>query len=225
MTTAVEARGHCVECNERPADNGVVCRPCTATIHRRLREENARRHRDGWLEAIGLPRAYRAASFGDLQTQALELVRSFVESGGVQRGRLLGVLGPTGIGKTHAAAALHAEQLVDLGAAQRYLFASALTRRLSSYRDAQAAIDEAVAPRLLVLDDLPVPLGEERAVAGLEEILVAREAEQRATVLCSNGRPDELRQVLGDRLLDRFRSWGVIHALTGPSLRRAPAAT
>jgi len=189
----------------------------------RAREEKALRE---WFQPrVGVPVIFRTANptTAPRVTPALLAVRKFLARGGVSGGRLLVLLGPTGVGKTFGACAMINEVLLTLRGAQRFIVAPTLYRRLDDFATRGAAMDEAASVTLLVLDDVPVQ--RHQRVAGLvEELLCTREAYRLATVLTSNATPQQLQALLGDRLIDRFRAWGEIHALTGPSLRQPSEA-
>jgi DNA replication protein DnaC len=190
-----------------------------------LKEFN--RNRPYYLEHVGLPRDLWRFSFATLErTHAVEIVQAFHERGDVRRGRALGLLGPTGIGKTAAVAALVDACLRELRTSIGYVNGLTLVRELHDFDLVGDAMDRCTSTKikLLVLDDLP-RVTDDRVQQLIEEIFVVRESERLATVFTSNLTPKQLGDALTDRVRDRFRSWGSIHAIKGASMRRAPAAT
>jgi len=115
--------------------------------------------------------------------------------------------------------------LPDLQTRQSYQLGSTLVRQLGDFNARDQALERCARARLLVVDDLPCHRDDDRAARLLEELLVIREAERRATVITSNVVPQRLDTLLGDRVRDRLRSWGSVEAVAGPSLRRAPEPT
>jgi DNA replication protein DnaC len=217
-TNAATLERSCAWC-DAPATHGQWCEPHLAEIRereRRTAEDEVRRRRTEFLEAIGVPVRLQASTFAtSTATKPLELVRAFRDNG---RGRLLGLLGPTGVGKSWACAALINDVLSDLRTSQRWMLCSTLLRELSDYKLSDAAIARACSGRLLVLDDFQPPPSPEMASA-VEEILVRREQNGLEVVITSNLRREQLEAVLSDRLLDRFRAWGELHEVRGRSLR------
>jgi DNA replication protein DnaC len=150
-------------------------------------------------------------------TRCVELVRAYQLR--VVDGCALVLLGPTSVGKTCAVVALVNALLADLQTRQVYQLGSTLVRALADFRGRDLVVERCVRARLLVVDDLAPYRDEARVTRLLEEIFVVREAERRATVITSNVTPP-LAGLLGDRVVDRLRSWGSVAAVNGDSLRR-----
>lgn len=188
---------------------------------RRDREAEAERNRSEWLSLIGVPRPLHAFSFATLDdTRCVAIVREYRQS--VFDGRALVLLGPTGIGKTVASVALLNSLLPDFQMRMTYALGLALVRELQNFRACDEVIDRCMRARVLVVDDLPRHGEDERVAAMIEELLIVREAEQRATVITSNIAPKNLETLLSDRVRDRLKSWGRVEAVSGASLRRPP---
>ncbi|WP_462322611.1 ATP-binding protein [Halochromatium sp.] len=185
------------------------------------------------LAASGIPERFRSKGFADYQADIAEqlLARSICQdyacalSAGQRPGETLLLLGGPGTGKTHLACAILAT-LVRAG--QRGWYVS-LPSALRSLRDASAsrsqgseadAFAQLSAPDLLVLDDLiDAPQDDHRGV--LFEVLDARYAQQRATILIGDLPASRLEHALGPRVIERFHEAGTHQvSFTWPSHRR-----
>ena len=138
--------------------------------------------------------------------------------------------GPTGIGKTAAVTALFRDQAVWQCDDPVFFEFPALVRLFigkGSLRDAEGdeldPLTVCIESDCLYLDDVGAAhLKEDGLAASLfEEVIVAREAERRTTLITTNLTPRAFRAEFGDRIADRvFGDWGVWHSIKGPSLRR-----
>jgi DNA replication protein DnaC len=216
----------CNECSEpAPVDvpRFVMWRCAQHEEEERARQQHAkdeeqRRIRDYALNLIGVPLGYRGSTFETLKSNAIvEVCKTWLASRGVSRGRFLGLLGPTGVGKTAAAAAISNQLVESIRSDQRFTLAGALYRRLHNFNSVNGAMEEATSTRLLVLDDFQPPRPEVASL--IEELFIAREADGRATIVTSNLMKKQLLAVLGDRVADRLKAWGEIHEFPGRSLR------
>jgi DNA replication protein DnaC len=216
----------CLVCGQPVGPRGYLCE-----LHQveedaraqRRREEEAERNRRPWLEEIGVPLPLHAFTFETLEaTRAVTIMKDFWHV--VEQGRALVMLGPTGVGKTVAASALINALLPSFRTSMCYVLGLTLVRQLHAFDECDDAMERCTRTRLLVLDDLP-RVGDERVAQMLEELLIVREAERRATVITSNVPPKQIGTLFTDRVLDRLKTWGSIQAVTGESLRRAPATT
>ncbi|MBM4439767.1 MAG: ATP-binding protein [Candidatus Rokubacteria bacterium] len=207
---------------DAPAVRHGFCESHDAAVReseRRARLEKMRHRRSDWLEAIGVPPLLRSATFAtSTATAAIEIVRTFVANDGVKRGRLVGLCGPTGVGKSWSVAALVDELLFNAGEAQRWMLCSTLLRDLDDYKRRDAAMGRACSGKLLVLDDFQAP-GSPAVATMVEEILIRREQDRLALAFTSNLTRQALEATLPDRVLDRFRAWGEVHEVRGKSMR------
>lgn len=92
----------------------------------------------------------------------------------------------------------------------------------------RARADRAARAALLVVDDLGAKTtkGVEYWLAWLDGVLTMRHArhsdtDPRRTIITSNDTPEKFKALVGDRMLDRMREGGVLHAFGGKSLRGA----
>lgn len=224
-------RGQCERCGAEADILGPVrlCDDCKVKELRAHKKglDMAREH--ARLERTGLPRRYWEASFeGPRETQAMTAARQYAAMDcqhgeyEIRAGRCLVLAGPTGTGKTWAAAAV----ICSIRGRSRFHHASALMRCfLSDERD--AAMREAETTPLLVLDDLGSEHHKAEGFAAtlIEELLISREAEQRATIITSNLSPEKFKRWVSARIVDRINGdWGRVVTCGGPSLRQASAA-
>lgn len=171
----------------------------------------------------GVPRRLAMAELiGEKDTPALQLARAYEEEGDLRvRKRALVLAGPTGVGKSYAAAALvntvNEEHLLA-----RFLFwPSVAGAILSGGERRDDVLEQALTTAFIALDDL----GAEYAKAGglveaiLDEIICTREAEERPMVITTNMTVGQMRERLSDRIVDRLAGWATLAEVTGPSLR------
>jgi DNA replication protein DnaC len=178
-------------------------------------EEQAARVERGRVR--GVPLRFLHATLRGKQTPSITATRDFLNDA-AQRGRLLGLLGPPGVGKSYAGAAavlvwprpawfVHADTIAQ-AAAQR------------EHGELHEIAERAQRVSLLVLDDLGRMKVDGLAATVVEEILCRRHAELMATIISSNWTPAEMLNRLSGRLLDRLAEWGAVVTVPGPSLRR-----
>jgi DNA replication protein DnaC len=185
--------------------------------------------REEWKRAAGIPRLHRGARFdGARPTPAVVGARRYLDAEeGYRTGRALVLLGPTGSGKTFAAAAAldqlaHVDPRVGYRPSAAFYHVGALIAELLDSHRRPATLDRAKETHLLVIDDYGASYVATDGLAAclLEEILMHRHAEILPTVLTSNLTAAELRTTFTDRVLDRLSEWATVISVAGPSLRR-----
>ena len=184
------------------------------------------RRRDDLVRAIGVPTTFRHVRLSTVQpTTAVAAVRKYYHAHAWKRAasEALILAGPTGTGKAVASVALISELLVDLGASQRFVIASALARRLMDFHQVDEAMASVTQIRMLVIDDLADL--EPRGLALVEEVLIVRHAEDLPVVITTNLTPTRLAEMFSDRINDRLRAWGQVVECRGGSLRKRPEPT
>lgn len=170
-----------------------------------------------WLWAV--PQRFSEAHLTDLD----EKVRAAVEAwAAAPDGRNLVLVGPTGTGKTHTAAAA-CRVLHDTGWELRFVPVVELLDELRP-GGREGALAEYADATLLLLDDL----GAERPTDWTGERLYAlvnrRWLEERPTVVTSNLTPEELETAVGPRVFSRLvGNDAVVVKLTGGDRRRRRA--
>lgn len=135
-------------------------------------------------------------------------------------GRNLVLLGPTGVGKTHAAVAA-VRPMFDHGLDLTVLPVVELLDQLRPGGPADALAD-LCGVDLLVMDDLGVERGTEWTAERMYAVVNRRWMEERPTVATSNLAPADLEQAVGPRLFSRLvGNDAVVVQLTGRDRRRA----
>ena len=174
-----------------------------------------REREDRWR--LRIPPRFQGARLHDVQDAATRQALEDWASGAPRTNLLL--LGPVGVGKTHAAVGvLRVVHEHEWSIAFAPIVEALDWLRPNGPDDAFNALAR---PRVLVLDDL----GGERPTDWTAERLYAvvnrRWLDNKATVATSNLKPDELRQVLDERLYSRLVHGATAVALTGPDRRRS----
>lgn len=197
-----------------------------------LRRE--RQHIEGLFNRSGIPARYVGCTLDNYaaettgQKRALEIARRYVEAF-PGRGASLVFCGKPGTGKTHLACAIgkavteqkHSVLFETVIAAIRHIKD---TYRKDSERSETDAVNDFLAPDLLILDEVGAQIGSEHEKLLLFEIINERYQACRATILISNLTRDELGTYLGDRVMDRFRESGAVVAFDWASYRGKRAA-
>jgi DNA replication protein DnaC len=136
--------------------------------------------------------------------------------------RCIVLAGPTGTGKTHPMIAGFRRFAVWHRSKCVYWTFAALVRALIN-DGSDEVLEHAVEADLLAIDDMGSTYMKPDGVAeaGIEEIVVEREANEALTLLTTNLTLIQFRDVFGDRIADRIAGdWGDWHAVTGESMRK-----
>jgi DNA replication protein DnaC len=166
---------------------------------RRFEEQNRRLHATGVQSNLLHCTLDNWTPRDPTEEGQLAVVRDFAKA---KRGCLI-MLGGVGVGKTHLAVAVMRAFTRPIFFKQNTLLRA--LRRTYSDPDADDPIQACQEADLLVLDELGVSSGGKDEYPLLYEILDYRYGEYRPTVVTSNATPDQLRETLGDRLVDRIR--------------------
>lgn len=166
------------------------------------------------LEQIGVPSRFRQATVKRLEPLTDSLYMT----------------GPKGTGKTHLAAAMIREIVLDRTpshgisdlewiSAPDLLLEIRATFRDGAEQSEKGIIEQYSECRLLVLDDLGVEKTTEWSLQTLYTIIDRRYREERQTIVTSNLNLDELAEKLDDRIASRLSELCRVVVLTGPDRR------
>jgi len=176
------------------------------------------RRRQGWAAAI--PSRFVWASLADVTDQPPVVAESLAEWAADPHGRNLLLLGPVGVGKTHAAvAAVRAAH--DRGSEVVFLPVVELLDQLRP-GGPEGALEQLMHADVLVLDDLGAERPTEWTGERLYALINRRWLEERPTVATTNLEPDPLREAVGERVFSRLvGNEAVVVRLTGEDRRRS----
>lgn len=191
------------------------------------REANGYAEAWRWAQKAGTPyEALATLKRGPEDSTALAAARKFNRDADAL---FLLLLGPPGVGKTLAASLVAVdfaskwpwnEQAMGSAAEPiRYVDAATLTRLSAFDAEAKRYAEALRSCPLLVLEDV----GDEGTELGkglLVELLMARHAANRRTVLTGNLRPEAFRTRYGAAVADRIRAGGYVPGLFGEKSRR-----
>lgn len=177
------------------------------------------------LQRMGVPYDAVRGAKERRPSEAVEAAQEFIRD---RDARFLLLLGEKGVGKTSAAALALWDfvakypwnDLPQGSATEPAMFCPAFSvTRLSAFepkdRDYVARLGRA---HLLVVDDVGNE-GTEFGRTTLVDLLLAREASRKRTVLTGNMTPKAFAERYGEALVDRVRASGIVRALKGRSLR------
>lgn len=159
----------------------------------------------------------------DKQKKAVKEIRWFIANYNNSTGIIL--IGRTGTGKNHLAIGLIKEII------QRYNISVTLTEALKIIRGIKSTwknneksedmkIKEYSNVNLLVIDEIGVQYGSETERMYLTEIINDRYNWMRPTVLIANLTIKELQEILGERVIDRFKERGKVIIFDWESYRK-----
>lgn len=199
----------------RASGTGPQTRP--GDLERRLAEQQ--RRRDAAYALASLAEDFEDYVQAQLGDEPAVVEWAAAAAGGADRWLLL--LGPTGVGKTWQAAAAYRAVTHDRGVEGLAIGLPDLLRRsLPSSPDRINLRTYEKAP-VLLLDDLSGDLSEWKADV-LFQLIAARDAAARLTILTSNLRREEVRDQLGDRLASRLSHRLRLVTMEGPDRRIRP---
>ncbi len=203
--------------------------------------EKRRRNNEIWtaIESSDIPKRYQGLRFKDYKettrdsTKVKEDCKSFAFTGAFSTGLLM--VGQNGNGKTMMACII-LNELIMLNPTLTYDVDWATQRTSFRYAEAikiirdikntwqaksseQYAIDQYVRPNVLVIDEIGMQYGSPTEKQFLTEIINDRYNLVRPTILAGNLTPNEIKELLGDRIYDRFNEDGKCLVFNWPSYR------
>ena len=205
------------------------CPACASAAREQEAAQDARKEKEQrdaeWqrrLGRAGIPERFLACSFGgyvvehEQQQQALDAAVAYADDWSRVRavGRGAIFLGNVGTGKTHLAVAIGKQVMRKHGASVLFISVQRAIRSIKDTWVKGSAVSETQAvgvltfPDLLILDEVGVQHGSEYERQVLFDVLNERYETRKPTLFLSNKTIDEVRAVLGERVMDRLREDG-----------------
>jgi DNA replication protein DnaC len=208
------------------------CPECNARIEReqsRWQEQQGEKHnyaaqaQTKRMEEAAIPERYEDKTFGTWQSasepqkKACEAAWHYADKfKAVARklGRCMLMTGNMGTGKTHLACAV-AHELLARGMTVCYTTAMEMLDRIRATYDPKnrtetkhAALSAYADVDLLIVDELAMSWGSESEKVELFSVFNARYNTKRPTLLACNASPEQVRDLLGERIYDRITEQG-----------------
>jgi len=208
----------CKQCQEQKR----VKEEALAEVRRKDAEVRAREARiTSALGRSGIPTRFKNHSFetfkpeSEDQKKKKQLCADYAKnfSRNFDLGTSMIFCGKTGTGKTHLACSI-ANDTIQQGRTAVFMSVIRAIRQIKDTwsRDSkvkeQEAIDWFKNPDLLILDEIGVQFGTEAEKLVLFEILNNRYEDMKPTILISNLEPGDLKDFVGDRVMDRMKENG-----------------
>lgn len=168
--------------------------------------------------SAGIPLRYRGATLGPFpitapgQDEVLDAATDFARTSGANSPGLV-LVGRVGAGKTYLACAVLNEFLrKELTA--RFMSVVQIVRLIKeswkkdSDRTENQTVRSLISPHILVIDEVGVQFGSETEHIFLNELINERYGSMRPTIVVTNLTIAEFGELLGERIVDRFREGG-----------------
>lgn len=209
-----EITGACPECTKEAEEREEL-------MKRRVEAESTARRTQALLQRAGIPPRFKDCSLANYvadnegQKNALSKARWFVDTikDRVAEGTGMIFTGQAGTGKTHLSTAI-ANAIIPLGYSAVFITASDAMRSIKRTYDPSStmtesdAIDALVAPSLLILDEIGMQNRTDHEKQLMFEIINKRYERVKPTILLSNLSSADLKEFLGERIMDRMRQGG-----------------
>ncbi|MBB6577986.1 DNA replication protein DnaC [Comamonas odontotermitis] len=163
------------------------------------------------------------------QANVLAACRAFAESAELDGGKNIWLIGPPGTGKTHLGSAMVGHFIRARGIPAAIYSAREIVRMLRASWDRKydpevetesQVIDRLGEIGLLVLDEVGVGFRSDAERIQLLDVIDRRYKLGRPTVVLSNLRADDVKEVLGVRAFDRLRDGAEMHICNWESHRK-----
>lgn len=212
---------------------GSGCSLCDEESDRKAEAKEAHRREITFTRAqvsAGIPARYRSSIIGQFpipaagQQEVLDAAKHFADTSGANSTGFI-LMGKVGTGKSHLACALLSEFLKK-GLTGKFMSAIQAVRLIKECwaRDADKTENQAIrsftTPHLLVLDEVGVQKGSETEHLFLNEIVNERYNAMRPTILLTNLIMKEFMELIGERIVDRFREGGRVLVFDWDSQRQ-----
>lgn len=159
-----------------------------------------------------IPRRFHTATVDDLEGSMLHVAQRWI-TGGMSDNVLL--LGPVGVGKTHAAASL-CRAAHDAG---RSVMFTPTVELLEGLRPGGSLPSRPERVDILVLDDLGVEKPTDWAGQELDRLINRRWSDGRPIIVTSNLEPSVLAEQVGPRMWSRLYADAIRHTIAGDDRR------
>ena len=192
-----------------------------AAMKLRVEAESTARRTQAFLQRAGIPPRFKDCTLNNYavenagQKKAHAAAVWFVDTikDRVAEGTGMIFTGQAGTGKTHLSTAI-ANAIIPLGYSAVFITASDAMRSIkrtydpSSLMSESDAIDALVAPALLILDEIGMQNRTDHEKQLMFEIINKRYERVKPTILLSNLSSADLKEFLGERIMDRMRQGG-----------------
>jgi len=203
-----------------------TCPMCREEERLKRAEEEERIERERRVtrlrERARIPDRYRRKTLGDYQVscdgerRALSVAQDYLENfpANYAAGRCLVFCGKLGTGKTLLSIAI-ANSLIKIERSVCHVTVGQLIRTIRAPwndQNSRETVDDVLERfkrfDLLIVDEIGVQFGTDAELVQLAEVIDARYAAMKPTLVISNCTPGELNKFLGDRAVDRLRENG-----------------
>lgn len=188
----------------------------------RFRDEFDAANKSRRLKATGIPKRFLSANLTDYsagtpkQKKTLETCRRYAERFNEisENGTSLVLLGKPGCGKTHLACAIVQHVAMNLNKTAVYVDIITMIREVRSTfgKESERTEDDVIefyATRdLLAIDEVGVQLGSDFEKMIFQDVIDRRYREMLPTIVISNLNVEDLKNVVGDRAVDRLKDNG-----------------
>ena len=208
---------HAIEFKRDTRSDENQCPQCKAEFEANQHREMVERKKLERIINSGLPVRFIEKTFDNyqantsLQSEIVSMVREYaLNVDALKLGRCLMLFGGVGTGKTHLASAVLGEYLSAERTNAVYTTARDMIRKVrASWSDRNLneseIIDRYANTGLLVIDEIGVQFGSDAESILMFEIIDKRYGSRLPTVFISNLSLVEIKNVLGDRIIDRIR--------------------
>jgi DNA replication protein DnaC len=237
METTKNKETACVICGKLYVQSnigfGLKVPDCDCEMRQKEQEAGSNKYMtiESFLEKAGIPgRAidYSFESFelmtrnmpgNELRAKSFSALKTIVSWVNKKHPGILLMAGNTGGGKTGLAAAALKHLAKQGKLPVRYYYAYDLLTKGVNFDTREKALEAALRPQVMAIDEIGIQLRSEPALAFLERVLVGRHEDGKITIIITNEQPESFWQITGERVKDRIMRAGEMIAFTGGSLR------
>lgn len=171
-----------------------------------------------WAQRI--PARFRSAHIDDIDLAEADIAADLNRWHEDDNGSNLVLLGPVGVGKTHAAVAIARRRHFEYGQLVRFAPVVELLDAMRPNGDAEF-VTNCDHAQLLILDDLGVERATEWTMERLYLLVNRRWLSERPTIVTSNLGPEALLEAIGPRMYSRLAHGATALMMTGEDRRRS----